>query len=214
MSSDDRIPWITWISGSLAVLVFAAAAFVFWSPRPGPGEAAVPEPPPSASTARPASPSVQPSASTEPHPLDISALLTDARTRANLRFETAALVGVRLIIEGGRPLGPIEVTYAKTRDRALPGASVTGPRLRISYDAGRATQEEDKDRSLAHALADPNCPLEAAFRATLHAGGPASARYFAMYAHSPRQGRPLWTMTAGSGRSYLVDADRCAVLVR
>jgi len=148
------------------------------------------------------------------HALDISAALTDARTRASLHFEVAALVGVRLIIDDARPLGPIEITYAKARGRALPGQTVGEKRLRISYDGAKAVQTDDTDRSPAYVLPDPNCPLEAAFRAATQAGAAPHARHFAVYSHSVRHQRPMWTVSAAEGAAYHVDADNCALIVR
>jgi len=211
--SDDRIPWVTWLSGGAAALVLAATGVVLLSPRqgspaptPGSATAAV------ASTPPPAAP--KPAAEPDRHALDISAVLMDARARAGLFSESAGLVGVRLIIDGARPLDPIDVSYAIATGRPLPGAPVTSKRLRVSYSAGAARQVTETDRSPARVLPDPNCPLEAAFRAVQQAGGPSDARYFAAYVHSTRHQRPTWTLTTGDGAAYHVDADNCALLVR
>lgn len=215
--SDDRIPWVTWLSGGAAILVLIATAVILASPKRGSNGASGESPRASSSAAASpmdAAPSAAAQALARHHPLDISAALTDARTRAGLSFDGAALIGIRVIIEGAKPLGPVEITYAKAQGRPVPGAPVTSKRLRISYDGPHATQAEDSDRSVARALPDPNCPLEAAFRATLAAGGPADARYFAVYAHSARHERATWTLTAGSGGAHHVDGDSCALLRR
>jgi hypothetical protein len=211
--NGDQIPWVTWLSGGAAALILAATAVVLLSPRPS-----SPAPAPGTTAAPMAStpPLAEPKDPAEParHALDISTVLVDARTRAGLFSENAGLVGVRLIIDHARPLDPIDVSYAVTEGRPLPGAPVTSKRLRISYSAGKAAQVKETDRSPARVLPDPNCPLEAAFRAVQQAGGQNDARYFALYTHSTRHQRPTWTLTSGDGAAHHVDADNCALLVR
>jgi hypothetical protein len=219
MSIKGDIPWVTWLSGGAALLLVIGTGVLLLSGRtpPAPGAVAMPTAMAKAlSVASAASASVpQPSAQApDRHPLDISLAQGDARTRASLHFDRSALVGIRLIIDAGRPLGPIEITYARIKERALPGALVTSERLRVSYDGGRATPTEDTDRTSARSVPEPNCPLEAAFRAAVQAGASADARTFAVYAHSQRHDRPTWTLTAGSGGAYHVDGDNCALLRR
>lgn len=212
---DDGIPWITWAAGGAALLLLVGTAWLLLAGQRVPGAraeaiSAVPSAPGLPTSATTASPAPRP----ERHPPDVSRELNDARTRGTLRFEPAALVGIRLIIEGGRPLGPLEVTYAKARERALPGAPVASQRLRISYHDGRATPVDEQDRKPARSVPDPNCPLEAAVRAAVQAGASAAARTFVVYAHSERHGRPIWTLTAATGGAYHVDGDNCALLRR
>lgn len=226
---DDRIPWVTWLSAGAAILVLCATVFVLLSPAAGPPSAAAAAGTPEASPEVSAQARADARTQSAPkgrarHPLDISPALMDARVRAGRKLEGAALVGVRLIIDGGRPLGPIEITYAAVRGRPLPGDPVTPKRLHVSYDGGEfktdehgqlvAMETEETDRSPARVLPDPNCPLEAAFRAVTQAGAPEAARTFAVYAHSVRSKRPVWTLTAADGAVHHVDADNCALLVR
>jgi len=214
-ANSDQIPWITWLAGGAAVLVLAVTVVVLLSPAKGgplPAEAAPAAPAAPTASAMPAA--EPPRDLADAHPLDISPILMDARARATLVWESAALVGARLIIDGGRPLGPIDVSYAAARGRPRPGDSVSEKRLRITYAGTAVTQVEEKDRSPARVVPDPNCPLEAAFRAAVQSGGTGSSRYFAVYAHSARYRRPTWTLTAASGATYHVDADNCALIVR
>ena len=213
--SDDRIPWITWFCGAAALLVLAATVGVLLSPPRREARLPALEPNGAAPAAGSAALEVQ-KAPTAPQrqPLDISAVLMDARARAALFADSAALISVRLIIAQGRPTDPIDITYAVAQGRPLPGNPVSPKRLRISYTAGAATEVKETDRSPARVLPDPNCPLEAAFRAAQQSGAPGDARYFAVYAHSVRHKRPTWTLSAGDGSTYHVDADNCALLVR
>lgn len=216
--SSEPIPWITWLSGGAAVLVLLATAAVLLSPAKPQPEAGVGSPEGLVADTPAGSP-VVPTADAKPelaktHPLDISAILTDARARAALFSDRAALVGVRLIIDGGKPLGPIEISYAAAKGRPLPGDPVSAKRLRISYVEATVTEREETDPSAARVLPDPNCPLEAAFRAAVQAGSRGGSRYFAVYAHSARYQRPTWTLTAADGTTSHVDAANCALIVR
>lgn len=219
MSVKGDIPWVTWLSGGAALLLLIGTALLLLSGRtpPAPGVPAMPTATANAQSVAPVPSTSPPQSSaraTGRHPLDISLALNDARARGALHFDRSALVGIRLIIDAGRPLGPIEITYARIKQRALPGALVTNQRLRISYDEARATPTEETDRTSARSVPEPNCPLEAAFRAAVQAGASANARTFAVYAHSERHDRPTWTLTAGSGGAYHVDGDNCALLRR
>jgi hypothetical protein len=215
---SDPIPWITWLSGGAAVLVLLATAAILLSPPESPRGA-------TDSTSRTASDTPAGSVATasaeaaksdaaQAHPLDISAVLMDARARAALFSERSALVGARLIIDEGKPLGPIEISYAVAKDRPLPGDPVTSKRLRISYLGATITPTPETSPTPARVLPDPNCPLEAAFRAAVQSGAPDGVRYFAVYAHSTRYQRPTWTLTAADGKAHHVDAGNCALIVR
>lgn len=207
---EESTPWTAWVFGGAAGLVALLAGYLFFSDREPTPPAEPAEPPPSAPlpSAEASAPVVLPAS-----PLDFSRRLGDARQRALLWDGNAALTGVHLVIENGAPRGPVELEFGVPRGTALPGTPVGQRRLLVAYEGERATERTLVATSVARTLAEPNCPLEVAFRKLREAGVETSGLVTANFLHSERADRALFTFTVGTV-THKVDADSCALLLR
>ncbi len=207
---EESTPWTVWVFGGAAALIALLAGYLFLSDHESEAPIEATPAPPSAPlpSAGASIPVVLP-----PSPLDFGRRIGDARQRSLLWDDSAALTGVHVVIENGAPRGPVEIEFGVPRGRALPGTPVAQRRLLLSYDGERTTERTIVATSVARTLADPNCPLEVAFRKLREAGVDTSGLVTASYLHSERADRALFTFTVGAV-THKVDADSCALLVR
>lgn len=207
---EEPIPWTTWIFGGAAGVVALLAGYLFLSGRADEPkvEAALGASSAPAPTAEASAPVLLP-----PSPLDFGPRLGDARQRSLLWDANAALTGVHVVIDKGVPRGPVELEFGVPRGTALPGTPVGQRRLLIGYEGERVTEKKLTATSVARTLAEPNCPLEVAFRKLREAGVDTSGLVTANFLHSERAARALFTFTVGSV-THKVDADSCALLLR
>ncbi len=146
--------------------------------------------------------------------MNISKFAIDARSRARVWHADAELVGGHAIIEGGKP-HDLEFVFATPRGIFSPGVLLEKQRLTLSVsESGEFHSREWTDSAPGYGSADPNCPLDAAFRTAVQAGLADNARTDASYGYSSKHKRELWTFSPASAKPVLVDADNCAILVR
>ncbi|HSC89740.1 MAG TPA: hypothetical protein VLC09_20810 [Polyangiaceae bacterium] len=160
----------------------------------------------------PALPTTAASQLLPPNPLAISRLAIDARARAATWQKEAELAEVRLTIADGKPRDLV-FSFALPRGHFSPGIPLTGKHFELAFDAERREfAEREVSTGPALGAADPNCPLDAAYRAATQAGLSAQTLRTS-YAYSAKHRRELWTFQ-GAGKPLLVDGANCAILVR
>lgn len=206
---QSRVPWITWAISGVAAVVTVAAVVVFLSPPPE--ESAVPSPA-AEELLEPALPDSIPAGS--PPPLSLAEKLLIAQQRASIWNPNAQLAGVSLVIEKQKPLGPIEFKFGVPTGPAIPGSPIGTERYTLTFNGDALDAAEIESTAGAVALAAPNCPLEAAFRALKSLGVPAESRIGALLIHSERHRRPVWLMTTSDGQAHQVNAENCVMLRR
>lgn len=214
--SRDAVPLITWVlaGGSVVVLTFAAALILSASHNSTQTSAADE---PAALDAPPPGPEA-----TEPpsRVLDISEQQLDARRRAQEWSPHFRLAEMRARVAPGQLVESLEIVYGHTNGPAKVGAPLTTDRLTLSYSnwSPGGTQPPEispgRESRIAPSLPEPNCPLEAAVRAVTQAGGDAERRFGAVYMHSTKYDRAVWTITMPEGAPLHVDANNCALLKR
>lgn len=216
----DRVPTITWVTLGLAGAVFAAAAWLHWTPakRPpspaGLGPTSPAEPAEKATASAPTEPKAAPPPELRDSSLDIAPLLLDAESRSRLWDGDATLVTITTLIGPSGPLEPVEFQFSVPRSGRLPGSPLKGERLTIRYKGGRAEQKPENGKTVGYSAPAPNCPLDVAARKLPASALASNYRLAVLYSYSKKESRPLWLFTEASGTLHRVDGNSCAVLIR
>lgn len=213
---EPGVPLFTWIIGATALLVVVAAGALFLEPpahqkiHNGPTTSAMEEitvladPEPTAIVAGPA----------PNNPLELTASFLDAQERAKLWSQRAILSGIELVIENGKPRGPITFEFGEAHGQKVPGSPLSSQRYSLSYENKEVKEESMDSPTPRVGLPEPNCPLEVAFRTFAQGGASASGRIAVLYTHSRKHGKPVWLVTDAEGHATSLNADSCALLRR
>jgi hypothetical protein len=160
-----------------------------------------------------------PTAAQPTDPLELHNALVVARRRAQSWHADAQLVSIDVsAVDKGRVAanGKIDVEFGKSKNGQLgPRAALTADRLFVSISRSAPTDSERRGRA-AESIADPNCPLELAWRKMVASGIPSNATVSMRYELSKRHDRAVWNATVAepSGLSRVLDGNNCAILSR
>jgi hypothetical protein len=212
---EGRSP-VTWIIGGAAALVALTAAFIWLrasndEPSQEPTAAALSVSTAALGSAEP-KPPVDPLG---PNPLDTSKTLVDATQRAHAWNGDALLAGMNWDIEGGKPKGPLQISYGIPTDGLAPGARLGSQRLSLEYTGLNAAQKTTSSKEAGVGLPDPNCPPEVAWQKATETGIDRAAAVSMRYESNKKLRRPVWSVQTSDGKvTRLVDGSSCAVLMR
>jgi hypothetical protein len=194
--------------GGAAVVVLLSAGALLWSPAQ-----ATPSEPTSEELPSEGEEAIDLSTLTPKNPLELGGLLVDAGQRAKIWDATAQLSGISLTIKDSRPQGPVVFEFGAALGPPQPGAPLSTKRHTIRYEGENVTPTSDVVTTARRALPDPNCPLDAAFRALTEGAKkvqqPIEARY--LYAES---NRAIWQMKSADGAVARISGDSCARIVK
>jgi hypothetical protein len=147
-------------------------------------------------------------------PLDVTAAFLDAQERAKLWSPSAVLSGIELVVESGKPKGPITFEFGEAVGQAIPGVPLSPKRYTLAYE-DKNVKEESSDSSTGRVgLPEPNCPLEVAFRTLAQSDIGTHGRIGILYTHSQKHGKPVWLVTDEQSQTTSLNADNCALLRR
>jgi hypothetical protein len=152
-------------------------------------------------------------------PLDLHNALTTARRRAQSWQADAALASIQVsAVDKGRVAesGTIEVEFGRPKNGQLgPRAPLLPERLFVKI-GGQAPETAERRGKAAESIADPNCPLEQAWRKMVASGIPSNATVSMRYELSKRHDRAVWVATAAEadGAVRILDGNNCAILPR
>lgn len=210
---EPGVPLITWVIGAAALLVVLTAVALFLDPSPHESEKEAnarlsPENQVGEGPAEPARVLAPKS------PLDLTASFLDAKARAELWNPSAILSGIELVIEEGRPKGPVLFEFGEAMAQAIPGVPLSPKQYSLSYEGTKVKDEQSDTGDRRVGLPEPNCPLEIAFRKLTEAGVTAGGRVGVLYTHSLKHGKPVWLVTSEGGQATSLNADNCALLRR
>lgn len=160
-----------------------------------------------------------PTAALPTDPMELHNALSTARRRAQSWQADAALASIQVsAVDKGRVAesGTIEVEFGKPKNGQL------GPRVpllpeRLFVTIGRRAPESAERRGKpAESIADPNCPLEQAWRKMVASGIPSNTPVSMRYELSKRHDRAVWYARAGDGDGAvrILDGNNCAILPR
>jgi hypothetical protein len=191
------------IAGGVALMAFLGLLAWKLFPRFAPP----PKPVHDTSTPLPPPPIALPSARIDPQigaadlgAVDPSTVLARAQTHARKWDRDALLVSLdaapvaagKVDAEHG---GRVVVMFARSSGSLLPGARVSAERFMVTIDASGPRTQEAKDLSPARSVAEPNCPLDQAWRTMVASGVPSSARVAMHYSMSDKHDRAVWQTT-------------------
>lgn len=211
-AQDRGLPLTTWIIGALTVVVIVIAGALFLDPSPRENgtieessneEAELPE-----ALEAPVKPAPQ------KHPLDLTDSYIDAQVRAKLWNPSAILSGIDVVIENGRPHGAVVFEFGEALEQPIPGAPLSEKRHSLSYEGKNVSERSSEATDRRLGLAEPNCPLEVAFRKLTEANIKTQGRVAVLYTHSQKHGKPVWLVTDENSQSTSLNADNCALLLR
>lgn len=210
--SEPGVPLVTWVIGGAALLVVFIAGALFLDPSPHKprGESAGAPIEKQADKA----PEAGVLAVAPRSPLEITASFLDAKERAELWKPTAILSGIELVIEDGKPTGPILFQFGEAIGQAIPGATLSPKQYSLSYDGKNVGEELRDSPGKRLGLPEPNCPLEVAFRKLTESGITTGGRVGVLYTYSQKNGKPAWLVTTEKGQTTSLNADNCALLRR
>lgn len=204
----------TWVVGGAALIVALTAGALFLGPAHH-QTTADSAPMSEHEEQDEGSPTAHVDALAQKDPLELTALLLDARERAKLWKSAAILSSIELVIENGTPRGPIVFEFGEAAGPQIAGGPVSAIRYSVSYEGKNVTEEPIDSSNKRVGLPEPNCPLEVAFRTLTRAGVSAtSGRVGVFYRHSQKHGKPVWLMTDEQGQATSLNADSCALLRR
>jgi len=204
------------IAGPLAIVLLAGLAWKLLVTSDGAKAAAS-----GLVSSRPVATASAPSQLSELARLDQAALLSRARMRAQswhkeallVMLEAAPVSAGKVEIQSG---GQLSYEFAKPAGERLgPGARVSSERLLVSVGE-HGFDVSERAAGAARAVADPDCPLEEAFRRALAGGLSSSAPLRMRYAMSDTYDRAVWTVseTEEPKRTRYLDGSNCVILVR
>lgn len=206
----DRVPIATWVIGSAALIVVLTAAALVLDERPTTGkEDARAELPSDPTEAPPPVKDLAPRS-----PLDLSSTFLDAHERARVWSPKAMLASVELVIQDGKPTGPIAFEFGQTVGPTVPKAPMSPSRQTLEYRGDDVQVNNVESSQVRVGLPEPNCPLDAAFRKLSEGGVSTSGRVAVLYTFSQKHDRPVWLMTNESGHATSINAESCALLLR
>ncbi len=169
-----------------------------------------------ASTAAPEPPKPAVAAS---DPLELGRALVAARRRAQAWHAEPHLVS--LAIEGvdkGKigDGGSIQLEFGKSKSGRLGPRSPVGPERLLVSVARDGQKESERKAAPARSVADPNCPLEEAWRKTVASGVPSNLRLAMRYELSKKHDRAVWQVSVPDRPELArtLDGDSCAILPR
>jgi hypothetical protein len=152
-------------------------------------------------------------------PLELDRALVAARRRAQTWQPDAHLVSILIEpVDKGRPGegGRIQLEFGKSKAGQLgPRALLDPERLIVSLT--REGRTETRHRGVAaRSVADPNCPLEEAWRKTVASGIPSNSRLKMRYELSKKHDRAVWIVWVMDKPELTrtLDGDSCAILAR
>lgn len=209
---EPGVPLFTWIIGATALVVVltAGALFLDDSPKTKVGD----ETHPTEVEQLTDSPAKVSDPLATKHPLELTASYLDAQERGRLWNPSAILSGIELVIDGGHPQGAIVFEFGESIGQPIPGAPLSAKRLSLSYEGKKVSESSGESPEKRLGLAEPNCPLEVAFRKLTEAGVKTRARIGVLYTYSHKHGKPVWLVTDEQNQTTSLNADNCALLLR
>lgn len=157
---------------------------------------------------------------TVPGEIDPSAALSSARKKASAWHADAGLVSISVTgMSGGRidgsGGGKVEFTFAKPESGLGPGARASADQLLVSVDSDGTHDSPTKGAAAGRLVAEPNCPVDEAWRKMVASGVPSTAKVILRYQHSDKHGRDVWQSTAEDDKqARVLDGNSCSILVR
>lgn len=207
---NSGIPWITWVIGGAAFLVVLTAGALLLQ-----GKKAPPDPPVAEEEEAAADSSAKGAMQLAPkNPLDITRYQLDAMERAKIWNSRAMLASIEVMVDGGEPQGPVNFNFGASIGQPMFNAPLDNQRFSIGYEGKKANTTEDEVGHVRHALTEPNCPLEVAYRKVKEAGNSLEGTVGVLLMRSEQHRRTVWMLSEASGVTHPVDADTCALLRR
>jgi hypothetical protein len=152
-------------------------------------------------------------------PLELGRALVAARGRAQSWHPDPHLVSVVIErVDKGKldEDGSIQFEFGKSKAGQLGPRAPVGPERLLVVRTRAGQQERTRNGPAARSVAEPNCPLEEAWRKTVASGIRSNATLAMRYELSKKHDRAVWivSVTDTPGLTRTLDGDNCAILAR